>query len=145
MQSLFAAFHLDRPLVKSACGEGSGSVVDCLTRDRRATGSSLTGVIALCPWARHINPNLVLVQTRKTRLCITERLLMGCKESNQRNKQKCMLFFFLNQQHVYREAQWLRGARLLTECLLVRDSLEALYCDLKQDTFIVCIVLVQPR
>ena len=32
--------------------EGSGSVVECLTRDRRAVGSSLTGVTALCPWAR---------------------------------------------------------------------------------------------
>ena len=30
----------------------SGSVVECLTRDRRAAGSSLTGVTALCPWAR---------------------------------------------------------------------------------------------
>ena len=29
--------------------EHSGSVVECLTRDRRATGSSLTGVTVLCP------------------------------------------------------------------------------------------------
>ena len=29
--------------------ECSGSVVECLTRDRRAAGSSLTGVTALCP------------------------------------------------------------------------------------------------
>ena len=49
-------------------------------------GSSLTGVAALCPWARHINPSFVLVQPRKTRPCITERLLMGRKESNQTNK-----------------------------------------------------------
>ena len=28
-------------------------------------------------------PSLVLVQTRKTRPCLTERLLMGRKESNQ--------------------------------------------------------------
>ena len=28
-------------------GERSGSVVECLTRDRRAAGSSLTGVTAL--------------------------------------------------------------------------------------------------
>ena len=32
--------------------ERSGSVVECLTRDRRAAGSSLTGVTALCPWVR---------------------------------------------------------------------------------------------
>ena len=30
-------------------GERSGSVVECLARDRRAAGSSLTGVTALCP------------------------------------------------------------------------------------------------
>ena len=29
--------------------ERSGSVVECLTRDRRAAGWSLTGVTALCP------------------------------------------------------------------------------------------------
>ena len=29
--------------------ERSGSVVECLTRDRRAAGLSLTGVTALCP------------------------------------------------------------------------------------------------
>ena len=32
--------------------ERSGSVVEGLTRERRAAGSSLTGVTALCPWAR---------------------------------------------------------------------------------------------
>ena len=35
------------------------------------------------PWARHIYPSLVLVQPRKTHPCLTERLLMGRKESNQ--------------------------------------------------------------
>ena len=29
--------------------ERSGSVVECLTQDRRAVGSSLTGVTVLCP------------------------------------------------------------------------------------------------
>ena len=32
-------------------------------------------------------PSIVLVQPRKTRPCLTERLLMGRKESNQTNKQ----------------------------------------------------------
>ena len=32
--------------------ERSGSVVECLTGDRGATGLSLTGVTALCPRAR---------------------------------------------------------------------------------------------
>ena len=74
-------------------GERSGSVVECLTPDRVAAGSSLTGVTALCQ-ARHINPSLVLVQPRKTRPCITERLLMGCKESNQTNKTSDTLIFY---------------------------------------------------
>ena len=44
---------------------------------------------SLCcgPWASHIYPSLVLVKPRKTRPYITERLLMGRKESNQTNKQ----------------------------------------------------------
>ena len=37
--------------------------------------------------SKNINPNLVLVQPRKTCPFITERLLMGPKESNQTNKQ----------------------------------------------------------
>ena len=37
--------------------------------------------------SKNINPSLVLVQPRKTRLFIIERLLMGRKESNQTNKQ----------------------------------------------------------
>ena len=66
--------------------ERSGSVVECLTRGQGAAGSSLNGVTALCPCARHINPSLVLVQPRKTCPYVTERLLMGRKESNQTNK-----------------------------------------------------------
>ena len=36
--------------------------------------------------SKNINPSLALVQNRKTRPLITERLLMGRKESNQTNK-----------------------------------------------------------
>ena len=36
--------------------------------------------------SKNINPSLVLIQPRKTRPFITERLLMGCKESNLTNK-----------------------------------------------------------
>ena len=59
----------------------SGRVLDSRPRGRgvRASPTSLR-----CgPWARHIDPSLVLDQPRKTRPCLTERLLMGCKESNQ--------------------------------------------------------------
>ena len=38
--------------------------------------------------SKSINPSLVLVQPRKTRPFITERLLMGRKESNQTKKKK---------------------------------------------------------
>ena len=62
--------------------ERTGSVVEWMTWDWEAMGLSLAGVTALCPWARHINPSLVLVQPRKTRPCLTERLLMGRKDSN---------------------------------------------------------------
>ena len=37
-------------------------------------------------FSKNINPSLVLIQPRKTRLYITEILLMGRKESNQTNK-----------------------------------------------------------
>ena len=67
----------------SICRERSGSVVKCLTRDWRAMGSSLTGLTVLSPWARHVNPGLVLVQPRKTRSDITENCWLGRKESNQ--------------------------------------------------------------
>ena len=36
--------------------------------------------------SKNINPSLVLVQPRKTHTFITERLLIGRKESNQTNK-----------------------------------------------------------
>ena len=36
-----------------------------------------------CSLCKNINPSLVLVQPRKTRPFITERLLVGGKESNQ--------------------------------------------------------------
>ena len=61
----------------------SGSVVECLTRDRGAVGSSLADSTALCPRARNIYPSLVLVQPRKTRPYIVTERLLGPKESNQ--------------------------------------------------------------
>ena len=47
--------------------------------------------------SKNIKPSLVLVQPRKTRPFITERLLMGRKESNQTNKQtKIYLSIYLS-------------------------------------------------
>ena len=57
----------------------SGRVLD--SRQRASPASLPCG-----PSARQIYPSLVLVQPRKTRPCLTERLLMGRKESNQTNK-----------------------------------------------------------
>ena len=62
--------------MKSLVNPGS-AVVECLTKDWGFVGSSLTGITALCPWARNINPCLVLVQPRKTHPHITEKLLIG--------------------------------------------------------------------
>ena len=60
------------------CGrERSGSVVECLTRDRRVGGKSLTGCTVLCPRARHIIPCLVLVQPKKTCPNMPEKMLTG--------------------------------------------------------------------
>ena len=68
--------------------ERSASVVECLTRNRGAAGSSLTGITVLWSLSKTF-----IVQPRKTHPCLTERLLMGCKESNQTNKTKktCLL------------------------------------------------------
>ena len=54
----------------------------------------------LCPGARHISPSLVLVQPRKTCTYITERLLIGCKESNQT---KTLCLGFIGMDHVISE------------------------------------------
>ena len=67
--------------------ERSGAVVECLTRDRGTAGSSLAGVTASCSsLSKNINPSLELVQPRKTRRFITERLFMGRKESNKKKR-----------------------------------------------------------
>ena len=54
----------------------------------KVAGSSLTGITVLCPLARHIYPCLVLVQPRKTRPDITEKMLTGTLRiiSNNQNK-----------------------------------------------------------
>ena len=75
--------------------ERSGSVVECLTPDRGAVGSSLTGV-TFVSLSKNINPSLVLVQPRKTCPFITERLLMGRKDSNQTNNFTLKLYVYLN-------------------------------------------------
>ena len=62
----------------------SGRVLDLRPKDRGFKSHRRHCVVSL---SKKINPSLVLVQPRKTRPVITERLLMGRKESNQTNKQ----------------------------------------------------------
>ena len=69
-------------------GERSGSVVECLTRDRRAAGSSLTGVTALWSLSKTHLSQLSTGSTQEDPSRITERLLSGRKELNQTNKKK---------------------------------------------------------
>ena len=63
----------------------SGRVLDSRPKGRGFEPHRRHCVVSL---SKNINPSLVLVQPRKTRPFITERLLMGRKESNQTNKQK---------------------------------------------------------
>ena len=60
------------------------AVVECLTRDERAVGRASPASLCCV-----INPNSLLVQSRKTCPFITEKLLMGRKESNQNKQNVC--------------------------------------------------------
>ena len=63
----------------------------------RVLDSRPRGCVALCPWARHINPCLVLVLPRQTRSDITENYWLGRKESNlTNNAQKQSLYYLSN-------------------------------------------------
>ena len=66
----------------------SGRVLDSRPKGRRFEPHRRHCVVSL---SKNINPSLVLVQPRKTRPFITERLLMGRKESNlNKITSKCM-------------------------------------------------------
>ena len=68
----------------------SGRVLDSRLRGRRFKPHLRHCVVSL---SKNINPSLVLVQPRKNRPFITERLLMGHKESNllkQKVQAECM-------------------------------------------------------
>ena len=62
----------------------SGRVLDTRPKGRGLEPHWRHCVVSL---SKNIDPSLVLVQPRKTCPFITERLLMGHKESNQTNKQ----------------------------------------------------------
>ena len=79
--------HIGTRHPNSPCSKGaqwlSGRVLDSRPKGRRFEPHQRHCVVSL---SKNINPSLVLVQPRKTRPFITERLLMGRKESNQTNK-----------------------------------------------------------
>ena len=60
----------------------SGRMLDSRPRGRGFMPHRRHCVVSL---SKNINPSLVLVQPKKTRPFITERLLMGRKESNKTN------------------------------------------------------------
>ena len=62
----------------------SGRVLDSRSKGRGFEPHRRHCVVSL---SKNINPSLVLVQPRMSCPFITERLLMGRKESNQTNKQ----------------------------------------------------------
>ena len=72
----------------------SGRVLDSRLKGRGFEPHRRHCVVSL---SKNINPSLVLVQPRKTHPFITERLLMGRKESNQTNKQKRRSSIFAGQ------------------------------------------------
>ena len=63
--------------------EGSGRMLDSRPRGHRFEPHQRHCLVYL---SKNINPSLVLARPRKTRPYITERLLMGRKESNQTNE-----------------------------------------------------------
>ena len=80
---LFCSTSTQTGLIDRLLRERNGSVVECLTRDRRAAGSSLTGVIALWSLSKTHLSWLSTGSTKEDPSRITERLLNGRKESNQ--------------------------------------------------------------
>ena len=64
----------------------SGRVLDSRPKGRGCEPHRRHCVVSL---SKNINPCLVLVQPRKTRPYITERLLIGRKESNQTKQREC--------------------------------------------------------
>ena len=72
--------------------------------------------------SKHINPSLVLVQSRKTNPYITENVLMGRKESIQTNKLIIVYFCKLHRAFVF----LVHAYRLLEDVLARREKYNSL-------------------
>ena len=68
--------------------EHSGSLVECLTRDRGAAGLSSPASLPCVLAQDTLILALYWFNPGRYRPYITERLLMGCKESNQTKQRK---------------------------------------------------------
>ena len=66
------------------------SIFTTLSLNAECSNNSMLAVTVLWSLRKTRDPSLVLVQPRKTHPCLTERLLMGRKESKS-NKQNSML------------------------------------------------------
>ena len=67
--------------------ELSGRVLDLRRRGWGGGGRASPASLRCGPCARHIYPSLNLVQPRKTRPCLTERLLMGRKNQTKQTQE----------------------------------------------------------
>ena len=103
--------------IKTLRREHSGSVVQCLTRDREFEPCRRHCVVVL-------EHSLVVVQSRKTHPRLTERLLMERKETNQTKKQKrgvASVFFCLYRiSYVFKEKKTSNRHKL--DCTATYDS-----------------------
>ena len=79
----YLTLMMDSYILKEGAQWLSGRVLDSRPKGRGFEPHRRHCVVSL---SKNINPSLVLVQPRKTRPFITERLLMGRKESKQTNK-----------------------------------------------------------
>ena len=77
----------------------SGRVFDSRPKGRGFKPHRRHCVVSL---SKNINPSLVLVQPRKTRLFITERLLMGRKESNQTKQTNKIFYILADKKDIYK-------------------------------------------
>ena len=87
---LYLTFTANSNVFLSVTNKNMGAQwLSCRVLDWRPKGHGFEphwrhGVVSL---SKNINPSLVLIQPRRTRPFITERLLKGRKESNKKNLQ----------------------------------------------------------
>ena len=110
----------------------SGRVLDSRPRGRGFKPHRRHCVVSL---SKNINSSLVLVQPRKTRPFITERLLMGRKESNKKKKKYVLLNLNLScnennvdpdqlDQYSFKESPLYQGSHRLEKYLNIQECLE---------------------